>query len=80
MFIDGNILIPGVDFDEWIPISGTYHYTNAPATGTVHVTMWGVPCQSQPYIVTGTAGVGLRDSDDVLLLDSDGNQLQDSDG
>lgn len=84
VFIDGLIQVPVVDFDEWLPVSGTYNYTEVPPTGSVHVTMWGVPCQTQAYVITGTAPVtpekALLDSDSVLLLDSDSVQLLDSDG
>jgi len=81
IFIDGVAQQPDVDYAEMFYVSGTYRYLEAPATGTVHLAMYGVPCSAQVQVVISTgAADGLADSDVVLMLDSDGVQLLDSDG
>jgi hypothetical protein len=83
VFVDGVAQTPGVDYEEFFYVSGTYRYFAAPATGTVHVVMYGVPCIAQTQTAISTGGVSefaLQDSDSVLLLDSDSEQLLDSDG
>jgi hypothetical protein len=81
VFVDGLAQRPGVDYEEFFYVSGTYRYFVAPATGTVHVVMYGVPCISQVQVSINTGNIfALLDSDDELLLDSDDEQLLDSDG
>jgi hypothetical protein len=47
VFIDGLIQIPLIDFVEQFAVSGTFQHIDVPPTGSVHVIMWGVPCQTQ---------------------------------
>jgi len=66
-------------------VSGTYQYLDVPQTGSVHVAMWGVPCQTQTQPATGTVDVceslyALQDSDILYLLDSEDECLVDSGG
>lgn len=79
VFLDGLAQTTGVDYEEFLWVSGTYRYINSLETGTVHMVMYGVPCIAQTQPSTGNANA-LLDSDNVLLLDSDGIQLLDSDG
>lgn len=79
--IDGLMKVPGLDYEELLWVSGTYQYLSTPATGTVHLVMYGVPCT--PQIQTSSGGVSafaLLDSNDVLLLDSNSVQILDSNG
>jgi hypothetical protein len=81
IFNDGMILIPGTDYEEQFMVSGTFLYKSVPVSGTVHMAMWGVPCETQIFLATGTGSAfALQDSDGVLLLDSDSVQLLDSEG
>ena len=80
IFVQGHALIPGVDYNEQLCVSGTYQYTTAQATGSYHLAHYGVPCVPQPYISTGTIGVGITDSNSVLIVDSNGIQIVDSNG
>lgn len=76
-FIQGHGLIPGIDYTEQYPISGTFQYLTLPGTGTYHMVHYGVPCTN--YTVS-TSLVGLTDSNGVLLVDSNGTQILDSNG
>jgi hypothetical protein len=75
VFQSGLILVPVIDFQEAVWVSGTYSLTNVYPTGTVFVTMYGVPCVPQAYIVTGTFILPIN-----ALLDSNGNPILDSNG
>jgi len=84
VFIDGSSKTPGIDYEEFFYVSGTYRYLIAPATGTVHVVMYGVPCTAQVQVAISTGGAipefAIQDSNSVLLLDSNNVQLLDSNG
>ena len=82
LFSNGSILTPEVDFYEQFYVSGTYILNAVYPTGTVFVTMWGVPCTTQIFLSTGTSGDihGIMDSNDVELLDSNSDSVLDSDG
>lgn len=84
VFVNGHALVPGVDFIEWLWVSGIYQYLVAQETGTYHLNHYGVPCSPQTQPPTGTPPVDmtywLTDSDGELLTDSDGEQLTDSEG
>ena len=81
VFNQGHALIPGIDYEEQLWVSGTYRYLLAQPTGTYHLVYYGVPCAPQIQPPTGTAAPGeLTDSDGTLLVDSDGVQLTDSNG
>lgn len=82
VFQSGLMLTPAIDFQEQLWVSGTYFLSTVYSTGTVFVTMYGVPCVAQAYIITGTASNAnaLVDSNGDLILDSNGTQILDSNG
>lgn len=80
VFIQGHALIPGIDYNEQLYVSGTYQYLSAPPTGSYHLVHYGVPCVAQPHISTGSFTGGITDSNGVLLVDSNGTQILDSNG
>lgn len=79
VFYNGHALIPGIDYIEQIAQSGTFMYLSVPATGTYHLAHYGVPCYPQPFISTGSPNV-ILDSFGVLMVDSSGSILADSNG
>lgn len=81
-FYNGSIQIKGVQYEELIYPSGTFHTLFIPASDASHMVIYGVPMTAQSYS-TGSGGgsiYDLVDSDGELLVDSDGVQLVDSDG
>lgn len=82
VFVNGHALIPGVDYNEQLWISGTYQYAVSQGTGMYHLVHYGVPCypQTQPSTGTTDSTLWLTDSDVIFITDSDGIQLTDSDG
>jgi len=71
VFQDGSILRIGYDFEEQLWVSGTYKYMSAPATGTIHMVMYGVPCTTQTQPPTGTPVDGLlTEYSNYLLLEN----------
>lgn len=78
-FYNGSIQIKGVNYEEFLYTSGTFHLLFIPASNATHMVIYGVPCISQTF-VSGTPANALLDSDNVEILDSDSVQLLDSDG
>lgn len=79
VYNQGHILIPGIDYNEQLWVSGTYQYLYAQPTGTYHLVTYGVPCTPQTQPTTGTAQ-GITDSSGNLITDSNGTQIVDSNG
>lgn len=79
VFYNGVLQLKGSGYEELLYVSGTYQLLFSPATGSFHMVSYGVPCISQQYIgATGTNT--MTDSFGVLLADSNGNQIVDSNG